>query len=82
MPINNTTPVLSDASMPVLTMRYGGKIKKDGGGRPSKKELKQDTVPAILQIGEIVIPRKIATNNTVLKTLSRFGYNRRSGRFQ
>ena len=87
MPIYDTVANATGfPSMPVmtnlLTLRYGGRIKKMGGGRMTKREVEKDTVPAILQIGEIVIPRDIAKNKLFLGGLRKFGYNSRSGRFQ
>jgi hypothetical protein len=60
--------------------REGGKISKIG--RPSKLELKYDTVPSILQVGEIVIPRKLSFNHKFLKDLRKFGYDIKTGKFK
>ncbi len=38
-------------------MKLGGDVK----GKLDKIALKQDTIPALLQVGEIVIPRRIST---------------------
>ena len=38
-------------------MKLGGDVK----GKLDKVALKQDTIPALLQVGEIVIPRRIST---------------------
>jgi hypothetical protein len=54
--------------------REGGKISKVG--RMSRDEVLHDTVPSILQIGEIVIPRKVAQQKKFIKTLKKFGYKK------
>ena len=59
--------------------REGGKISKVG--RMTKYEMGHDTVPSILQIGEIVIPRKLAKQQNFIKTLKKFGYNNKKGKF-
>lgn len=69
MPIKDEIPLMAN----------GGKIIKYG--RPSKFELHNDTIPAILQVGEIVIPRNIATDKEFITKLEQFGYNKKKGIF-
>jgi hypothetical protein len=66
----------------MMMMRDGGRVKKVGGGRLSADEEKHDTVKTILQIGEIVIPLKVAKKNSFLGALKKFGYNRSTGKFR
>lgn len=60
--------------------QHGGKLSKVG--RMSKYEIKHDTVPTLLQIGEIVIPRRLAKKDKFLKDLKKYGYNKKIGKFK
>jgi hypothetical protein len=59
--------------------KRGGKVK----GKLTKTALKRDTIPAILQVGEIVIPRRISTQKkfqTYLK--NEYRYDPKKGKFK
>ncbi len=60
--------------------QHGGKLSKVG--RMTDYEIKHDTVPAILQIGEIIIPRRLAKNDKFLKDLKKYNYNKKTGKFK
>lgn len=60
-----------------LTQTKGKLIKN---GKMSKREIQEDTVPALLQIGEIVIPRRIVKQKKFIDFLEdNFKY--RKGKF-
>ncbi len=72
--------------MSILQKNYMNHFIKEGGklskvGRMTNYEVSHDTVPTLLQIGEIVIPRKLAKNKLFLKDLETYGYNKRKGMF-
>jgi len=59
-------------------MKLGGDVK----GRLDKVALKQDTIPALLQVGEIVIPRRISTTKKFKNHLKKnYKYNPKKGKF-
>lgn len=60
-------------------IREGGKLSKVG--RMTKYEKFNDTVHTLLQIGEIVIPRKLAKQKSFIKDLKKYNYNPKSGKF-
>ena len=60
-------------------IKNGGKLSKVG--RMTKNEKLKDTVPTLLQIGEIVVPRRLAENNKFLKDIKKY-YNKKSGKFK
>jgi len=73
--------------MSILETNYMSHFIKDGGklskvGRMTNYEKKNDTVPTLLQIGEIVIPRRLAKNKKFLKDLTKYGYNKKKGKFK
>ena len=60
-------------------MKLGGSVK----GRLDKIALKQDTIPALLQVGEIVIPRRISTTKKFKDHLKKnYKYNPKKGKFK
>ena len=65
-------------SMP--SMMEGGKIIKYG--KMTEREKRHDTIPAMLQIGEIIIPRSLANKTSFIKDLVKYGYDKRLGRFK
>ena len=59
-------------------MKLGGDVK----GKLDKIALKQDTIPALLQVGEIVIPRRISTTKKFKDHLKKnYKYNPKKGKF-
>jgi hypothetical protein len=59
-------------------MKLGGDVK----GKLDKVALKQDTIPALLQVGEIVIPRRISTTKKFKNHLKKnYKYNPKKGKF-
>lgn len=60
-------------------IQQGGKLSKVG--RITDYEKHNDTVPTLLQIGEIVIPRYLAQNKQFIKDLTKYNYNDKSGKF-
>jgi hypothetical protein len=59
-------------------MKLGGDVK----GKLDKIALKQDTIPALLQVGEIVIPRRISTTKKFKNHLKKnYKYNPKKGKF-
>ena len=59
-------------------MKLGGDVK----GKLNKVALKQDTIPALLQVGEIVIPRRISTTKKFKDHLKKnYKYNPKKGKF-
>lgn len=59
-------------------MKLGGDVK----GKLDKVALKQDTIPALLQVGEIVIPRRISTTKKFKDHLKKnYKYNPKKGKF-
>jgi len=59
-------------------MKLGGDVK----GKLDKIALKQDTIPALLQVGEIVIPRRISTTKKFKNHLKKnYRYNPKKGKF-
>jgi len=60
-------------------IKEGGKLSKVG--RMTNYEIKHDTVPTLLQIGEIVIPRYLAKNKQFLKDMLKYNYNDKKGKF-
>ena len=59
-------------------MKLGGDVK----GKLNKVALKQDTIPALLQVGEIVIPRRISTTKKFKNHLKKnYKYNPKKGKF-
>ncbi len=69
-----------------VQMRSNRKLRKRGGrvkGKLTKTALKHDTIPTILQVGEIVIPRRISTTKkfqTFLK--KKYRYDPKKGKFR
>ena len=61
-------------------VKEGGKLSKVG--RMTNYEKLHDTVPTLLQIGEIVIPRRLAKNDKFLKDLKKYRYNKKTGKFK
>lgn len=58
--------------------KLGGDVK----GKLDKIALKQDTIPALLQVGEIVIPRRISTTKKFKNHLKKnYKYNPKKGKF-
>ena len=73
--------------MSILKDNYMNHFVKNGGklskvGRMTKNEKLKDTVPTLLQIGEIVIPRRLAKNDKFLKDLKKYSYNKKTGKFK
>ncbi len=73
--------------MSILQTNYMNHFVKNGGklskvGRMTNYEKLQDTVPTLLQIGEIVIPRRLAKKDKFLKDLKKYGYNKKNGKFK
>ena len=59
-------------------MKLGGDVK----GKLDKVALKKDTIPALLQVGEIVIPRRISTTKKFKEHLKKnYKYNPKKGKF-
>ncbi len=59
-------------------MKLGGDVK----GKLDKIALKKDTIPALLQVGEIVIPRRISTTKKFKDHLKKnYKYNPKKGKF-
>ena len=59
-------------------VKLGGDVK----GKLDKVALKQDTIPALLQVGEIVIPRRISTTKKFKNHLKKnYKYNPKKGKF-
>ncbi len=59
-------------------MKLGGDVK----GKLDKIALKQDTIPALLQVGEIVIPRRISTTKKFKDHFKKnYKYNPKKGKF-
>lgn len=57
---------------------YGGKVK----GKLTKEALKKDTIPALLQVGEIVIPKRISKRKKFQTYLKKnYRYDVRKGKF-
>lgn len=61
-------------------IEHGGKLSKVG--RMTDYEKHNDTVPTLLQIGEIVIPRYLAQNKRFLEDMKKYNYNDKKGKFQ
>lgn len=61
-------------------IKNGGKLSKVG--RMTNYEKLYDTVPTLLQIGEIVIPRYLAQNKQFIKDLTKYNYNDKKGKFE
>ena len=59
-------------------MKLGGDVK----GKLDKIALKKDTIPALLQVGEIVIPRRISTTKKFKDHLKKnYKYDSKRGKF-